>query len=56
MNEFTYRFDLILVSSSDENEPNTQMEIFAPLESDLEESANSAPEHQVSLILCIDYF
>uniref|UniRef100_A0A8D2ZHB3 PHD-type domain-containing protein n=1 Tax=Scophthalmus maximus TaxID=52904 RepID=A0A8D2ZHB3_SCOMX len=35
------------ISSSDENEPNTQMEIFAPLESDLEESANSAPEHQL---------
>ncbi|XP_023256482.1 PHD finger protein 11 isoform X2 [Seriola lalandi dorsalis] len=32
-------------SHSDENEPNTEMEIFAPLESDIDESANSVPEN-----------
>lgn len=31
------------------------MQLFAPLESDLEESANSVPEQQVSLILHINY-
>lgn len=37
-------------SSTDENEINTEMAIFAPLESDLDDSANSVQEHQVSLI------
>ncbi|XP_044221641.1 uncharacterized protein phf11 isoform X2 [Thunnus albacares] len=35
-------------SNSVENEPNTEMAMFAPLESDLDESANSLPEHQVN--------
>lgn len=34
-------------SNSVENEPNTEMAMFAPLESDLDESANSLPEHQL---------
>ncbi|XP_071329714.1 uncharacterized protein phf11 [Trachinotus anak] len=38
-------------SNSDENESTAAMEIFAPLESDIDESANSVPEHPVSLIL-----
>ncbi|XP_040004167.1 PHD finger protein 11 isoform X2 [Xiphias gladius] len=33
-------------SNSDENVPNAEMQLFAPLESDLEESANSVPEQQ----------
>lgn len=37
-------------SSTDHNEPNTEM---APLSSDLDESANSVQEHEVSLYLII---
>ncbi|CAK6959195.1 uncharacterized protein phf11 isoform X3 [Scomber scombrus] len=33
-------------SDSVENEPNTDMAMFAPLESDLDENANSVPENQ----------
>ncbi|KAM7407166.1 hypothetical protein PAMA_003074 [Pampus argenteus] len=33
-------------SNSVENEPNTEMAMFAPIESDLDESANSVPEHE----------
>ncbi|KAK2839995.1 hypothetical protein Q5P01_013735 [Channa striata] len=33
-------------SNSDENETTTESQIFAPLESDLDESANSIPEQQ----------
>lgn len=34
-------------SNSDENETSTEIQIFAPLESDLDESANSVPENQL---------
>ncbi|XP_044073296.1 lisH domain-containing protein C1711.05 isoform X4 [Siniperca chuatsi] len=37
-------------SNSDENEPIDEMAVFAPLEMDLDDSANSDPESQVSLI------
>lgn len=37
-------------SSTAEDEPNTDMAMFAPLESDLDENANSVPENQVSQI------
>ncbi|XP_022596738.1 PHD finger protein 11 isoform X2 [Seriola dumerili] len=32
-------------SHSDDNEPNTEMEIFAPLESDIDETTNSVPQN-----------
>lgn len=38
-------------SNSDENKSNKDMEIFAPLESDLEESANAVPENELLTVL-----
>ncbi|XP_058510787.1 PHD finger protein 6-like isoform X4 [Solea solea] len=38
-------------SCSEEDQPNTDMNIFAPIESDFDESANSVPGQQVGFIL-----
>lgn len=48
----TQHTDLCDVSSStaEKEQPNTELAMFAPLESDLDESANSVPEHQVNQI------
>ena len=43
----TDRYDLLF---------SVDMDLFAPLESDIDESANSVPELQVGRSLCIHYF